>query len=316
MMEGDRMKGIILAGGSGTRLAPSTNCINKHLLAVYDKPMIYYPLSILMLGGIKEIMIISTAYDRPRFEDLLGDGSAFGISLAYEEQVEPNGIPEALIIGEKFIGNDDVTLILGDNIFYGQGFTNIFRNAIKNFNHATIFGYRVKDPQRFGVVEFDQHQKVVSLEEKPKEPKSDFAVTGLYIYDNQSIKIAKKLKFSERGELEITDVNKTYLKKGQLNVQLLGRGFAWMDAGTHESLYEASEFIRNIQQRQGFKLACLEEIAFYMGYMSKEILYEKGKSMEKNDYGQYLMEIANRKHTQQYWESIDRNPVLGLVENE
>lgn len=310
------MKGIILAGGSGTRLAPSTNCINKHLLAVYDKPMIYYPLSILMLGGIKEIMIISTAYDRPRFEDLLGDGSAFGISLAYEEQVEPNGIPEALIIGEKFIGNDDVTLILGDNIFYGQGFTNIFRNAIKNFNHATIFGYRVKDPQRFGVVEFDQHQKVVSLEEKPKEPKSDFAVTGLYIYDNQSIKIAKKLKFSERGELEITDVNKTYLKKGQLNVQLLGRGFAWMDAGTHESLYEASEFIRNIQQRQGFKLACLEEIAFYMGYMSKEILYEKGKSMEKNDYGQYLMEIANRKHTQQYWESIDRNPVLGLVENE
>ncbi|ASN04618.1 glucose-1-phosphate thymidylyltransferase RfbA [Virgibacillus necropolis] len=310
------MKGIILAGGSGSRLAPSTNSINKHLLAVYDKPMIYYPLSVLMLAGIKEIMIISTESDKQRFEDLLGDGSSFGISLTYREQVNPNGIPEALIIGEKFIGKDDVTLILGDNIFYGQGFTNILRNAIQNHNDATIFGYRVKDPKRFGVVEFDQHQKVVSLEEKPIEPKSDFAVTGLYIYDNKSIKIAKKLNFSERGELEITDVNKEYLKRDQLNVQLLGRGFAWMDAGTHESLYEASEFVRNIQQRQGFKLACLEEIAFYMGYMTRESLYEKGKSMEKNDYGQYLMEIANRKHTQQYWDSIDRNPVLGLVENE
>lgn len=310
------MKGIILAGGSGTRLSPSTDCINKHLLTVYDKPMIYYPLSILMLGGIKEIMIISTAQDRSRFEGLLGDGSAFGISLSYEEQAEPNGIPEALIIGEKFIGNDDVTLILGDNIFYGQGFTNIFRSAIKNHKHATIFGYRVKDPRRFGVVEFDQSQQVVSLEEKPEEPKSDFAVTGLYIYDNQSVKIAKKLKFSARGELEITDINKEYLNRSQLKVQLLGRGFAWMDAGTHESLYEASEFVRNIQQRQGFKLACLEEIAFYMGYLNKDVLYKKGKSMEKNDYGQYLMEIAGRKHTQQYWESTDRNPVLGLVENE
>ncbi|ASK62593.1 glucose-1-phosphate thymidylyltransferase [Virgibacillus phasianinus] len=310
------MKGIILAGGTGSRLSPSTNSINKHLLAVYDKPMIYYPLSILMLGGIKEIMIITTAHDRSRFEELLGDGSTLGISLTYHEQVEPNGIPEALIIGEKFIGNDDVTLILGDNIFYGQGFTNILRSAIQSHDHATIFGYRVKDPRRFGVVEFDEQQKVVSLEEKPEDPKSDFAVTGLYIYDNQAVKMAKKLHLSARGELEITDVNKAYLTKDQLKVQLLGRGFAWMDAGTHESLYEASEFVRNIQQRQGFKLACLEEISFYMGYLSKEVLYKKGKSMEKNDYGQYLMEIAGRKHSQQYWDSIERNPVLGLVENE
>lgn len=310
------MKGIILAGGSGTRLSPSTDSINKHLLAVYDKPMIYYPLSILMLGGIKEIMIISTEQSRPGFEGLLGDGSSLGISITYAVQAEPNGIPEALMIGEKFIGKDDVTLLLGDNIFYGQGFTNIFRQAIKNHEHATVFGYRVKDPERFGVVEFDQNQKVVSLEEKPDEPKSDFAVTGLYIYDNQAAKTARKLNFSARGELEITDVNKAYLKKGQLKVQLLGRGFAWMDAGTHDSLFEAAEFVKNIQDRQGFKLACLEEIAFYMGYISKETLYQKGKSMEKNDYGKYLMEIANRKHSQQYWESIDHNPVLGLVENE
>ncbi|HLR65617.1 glucose-1-phosphate thymidylyltransferase RfbA [Virgibacillus alimentarius] len=310
------MKGIILAGGSGTRLSPSTDGINKHLLAVYDKPMIYYPISILMLGGIKDIMIISTKDDQERFKALLGDGSALGISLTYEHQIEPNGIPEALIIGEKFIGKDDVTLILGDNIFYGQGFTNLFRRAIKNHEHATIFGYRVKDPKRFGVVEFDQNQKVLSLEEKPEEPKSDFAVTGLYIYDHHAAKIARKLTFSARGELEITDVNREYLKKGQLDVQLLGRGFAWMDAGTHESLFEASEFIKNIQDRQGFKLACLEEIAFYLRYISKEALYKKGKSMEKNDYGKYLMEIANRKHNQQYWESIDRDPVLGLVENE
>src|SRR5699024_3026916 len=310
------MKGIILAGGSGTRLSPSTDGINKHLLAVYDKPMIYYPISILMLGGIKDIMIISTKDDQERFKALLGDGSALGISLTYEHQIEPNGIPEALIIGEKFIGKDDVTLILGDNIFYGQGFTNLFRRAIKNHEHATIFGYRVKDPKRFGVVEFDQNQKVLSLEEKPEEQKSDFAVTGLYIYDHHAAKIARKLTFFARGELEITDVNREYLKKGQLDVQLLGRGFAWMDAGTHESLFEASEFIKNIQDRQGFKLACLEEIAFYLRYISKEALYKKGKSMEKNDYGKYLMEIANRKHNQQYWESIDRDPVLGLVENE
>lgn len=310
------MKGIILAGGSGTRLSPSTDSINKHLLAVFDKPMIYYPLSVLMLGGIKEIMIISTPEDKPRFEGLLGDGSELGISLSYREQSNPNGIPEALTLSEDFIDNDHVALILGDNIFYGQGFTTLFRDAIKNHKHATLFGYRVKDARRFGVVEFDHHQKVVSLEEKPEHPKSDFAVTGLYIYDHKAVRMAKKLKPSARGELEITDLNKEYLKFGQLDVELLGRGFAWMDAGTHESLFEASEFVKITQQRQGFKLACLEEIAFYLGYITKESLYEKGKSMAKNDYGQYLLEIAEREHNQQYWESIDRNPILGLVENE
>ncbi|WP_088052837.1 glucose-1-phosphate thymidylyltransferase RfbA [Virgibacillus dakarensis] len=310
------MKGIILAGGSGSRLSPTTNSINKHLLAVFDKPMIYYPLSVLMLGSIKDIMIISTPCDRPRFEELLGDGSTLGISLTYQEQEEPNGIPEAFMIAEDFIGKDNVALILGDNIFYGQGFTTMLRNAIKHHQHATVFGYRVKDPERFGVVEFDHQQKVLSLEEKPAEPKSDFAVTGLYLYDHRAVDLARKLRFSNRGELEITDLNREYLKRGQLNVQLLGRGFAWMDAGTHESLFEAAAFVRNIQQRQGFKLACLEEISYYMGYIPKEILYQKGKSMEKNDYGKYLLEIANRKHTQQYWEAIDRNPMLGLVENE
>ncbi|WP_373893494.1 glucose-1-phosphate thymidylyltransferase RfbA [Virgibacillus sp. CBA3643] len=310
------MKGIILAGGSGSRLAPSTDGMNKHLLPIYDKPMVYYPLSVLMLGGIREIMIVSTPEDRPRFEKLLGDGSELGITLDYREQTDPNGIPEALTIAEDFIAGDDVTLILADNIFYGQGFTTLLRNAIKNHQHATVFGYRVKDPKRFGVVEFDHHQKVISLEEKPEDPKSDFAVTGLYIYDHQAVRMAKKLKYSNRGELEITDLNKEYLKKGQLDVELLGRGFAWMDAGTHESLFEAAEFVKITQQRQGFKLACLEEIAYYLGYISKETLYKKGKSMEKNDYGQYLMEIAERKHTEQYWDSIDRHPMLGLVENE
>ncbi|AIF44253.1 glucose-1-phosphate thymidylyltransferase RfbA [Virgibacillus sp. SK37] len=307
------MKGIILAGGSGTRLAPSTDSMNKHLLAVFDKPMIYYPLSVLMLGGIKEFMIISTPADRPRFEDLLGDGSSLGISISYKDQSNPNGIPEALTISKEFIGDDSVALILGDNIFYGQGFTTLLRNAINNHRHATVFGYRVKDPQRFGVVEFDAHQKAISLEEKPKKPKSDFAVTGLYIYDNQAVELTKKLKPSARGELEITDLNKEYLKRGKLDVELLGRGFAWMDAGTHESLFEASEFVKITQQRQGFKLACLEEIAYYLGYISREALYEKGKSMEKNDYGQYLLEIADRKHTEQYWDRIEKNPMLGLV---
>ncbi|HLR52454.1 MAG TPA: glucose-1-phosphate thymidylyltransferase RfbA [Candidatus Avamphibacillus sp.] len=310
------MKGIILAGGSGTRLSPSTDSLNKHLLAVYDKPMIYYPLSVLMLGEIRDIMIITTETERPRFEELLGDGSALGISLTYKEQKNPNGIAEALIIAEDFIGKDDVTLILGDNIFYGQGFTNLFRQAIKNHEHATVFGYRVKDPERFGVVEFDDSQNVISIEEKPSSPKSDFAVTGLYIYDHQAAKIAKKLNLSGRGELEITDINKKYLEQDQLKVQLLGRGFAWIDAGTHESLFEASEFVKNIQDRQGFKLACLEEIAFYLGQISREELYEKGKSMHKNDYGQYLMEIASRKHTKQYWDQLDHHPALGLVQNE
>lgn len=311
------MKGIILAGGSGSRLAPSTDGINKHLLAVYDKPMIYYPLSVLMLGGIKEIMIISTPEETPRFQELLGDGSKLGITLAYKEQNKPKGIPQALTIAEDFIGKDKVALMLADNIFYGQGFTTLLRNAIKNHRHATVFGYRVKDPERFGVVEFDHKQKVISLEEKPDEPRSDFAVTGLYLYDNRAVKIAKKLKPSDRGELEITDLNKEYLKWGHLDVELLGRGFAWMDAGTHESLFEASEFVK-ITQRQGFKIACLEEIAYYLGYISRDHLYKKGKAMEKNDYGQYLMEIADRPHSQQYWDpdSINQHSMLGLTGNE
>lgn len=310
------MKGIILAGGSGTRLSPSTDTINKHLLAVFDKPMIYYPLSVLMLGGIKDIMIISTPEDKQRFEGLLGDGTSLGIKLVYMEQADPNGIPEAFILAEEFVGKDDVTLILGDNIFYGQGFTTLFRKALENHKNATIFGYRVKDAGRFGVAEFDHNHKVISLEEKPEEPKSDFAVTGLYIYDYCAVQIAKQLPYSKRGEMEITDLNKEYLKGNQLEVQLLGRGFAWMDAGTHESLFEASEFVKITQQRQGFKIACLEEIAYYMGYMSQGALQKRGKAMEKNDYGKYLLEIANRKHSEQYWESIDRNPMLGLVENE
>ncbi|WP_164215765.1 glucose-1-phosphate thymidylyltransferase RfbA [Virgibacillus sp. YIM 98842] len=307
------MKGIILAGGSGTRLAPSTHSINKHLLAVYDKPMIYYPLSVLMLGGIREIMIISTPEDQPRFRGLLGDGSSLGINLKYKEQAEPNGIPEALTLSQDFIGSDDVTLILGDNIFYGQGFTTILRNALNKHSNATVFGYRVKDPRRFGVVEFDENQKVKSIEEKPKNPKSDFAVTGLYIYDNKAASLAKNLKPSDRGELEITDLNREYLKRGELDVELLGRGFAWMDAGTHEALFEAAEFVKITQQRQGFKLACLEEIAYYLGYISQHELYRKGKSMEKNDYGQYLLEIAKRKYTKQYWDHTDQNPMLGMV---
>lgn len=311
------MKGIILAGGSGTRLSPSTDSMNKHLLAVYDKPMIYYPLSVLMLGGIEDILIITTEGDLPRFKDLLGDGSALGISISYKEQTDPDGIADALIISEDFIGKDDFTLILGDNIFYGQGFTDLFRRAIKNHRHATVFGYRVKDPERFGVVEFDDEQNVISIEEKPDSPKSDFAVTGLYIYDHRAVDIAKKLTVSGRGELEITDVNKVYQEENQLKVQLLGRGFAWIDAGTHEALFDASEFVKNIQDRQGFKLACLEEIAFYMGKISKEALYEKGKAMHKNDYGQYLMEIASRKHNRQYWDPIeDDHPGLGLIQSE
>ena len=310
------MKGIILAGGSGTRLSPSTDSVNKHLLTVYDKPMIYYPLSVLMLGGITEIMLITTETEKPRFKELLGDGSSLGLSITYEVQYEPKGVADALIIGEEFIGKDDVTLILGDNIFYGQGFTNLFRKAIKDHQHATVFGYRVKDPERFGVVEFDDNQKAISIEEKPDTPKSDFAVTGLYIYDNEAVKIAKEINFSQRGELEITDINKHYLEKNQLNVQLLGRGFAWIDAGTNDALFEAANFVKNIQDRQGFLLACLEEIAFYLGHISKTELYNKGKEMHKNEYGQYLIEIANRKHQKQYWDPLDVHPALGLVEND
>ncbi|SEI02474.1 Glucose-1-phosphate thymidylyltransferase [Halobacillus karajensis] len=310
------MKGIILAGGNGTRLSPSTNSMNKHLLAVYDKPMIYYPLSMLMLAGIKKIMIISSPEDLPRFKQLLGDGTSLGISLHFKVQEEPRGIPDAFIVAEDFIGEDSVTLILGDNIFYGQGLTDILRKAVKNHSGATVFGYRVKDPKRFGVVEFDDNQKVVSLEEKPEEPKSDFAVTGLYIYDNKVINIAKKLQFSDRAELEITDVNKKYLENDRLDVELLGRGFAWLDAGTHDALFEASEFIKNIEQRQGFKVACIEEIAYYMGYLPKEKLLEIGESMGNNDYGKYLIDISSRKHVEQYWGVSDHHPSLRVVENE
>lgn len=309
------MKGIVLAGGTGSRLLPSTNSTNKHLLTVYDKPMIYYPISVLMLGGITEILIISTKEDQPRFQDLLGDGSAFGLQLSYEVQDNPHGIPEALTIGESFIGNNEVTLILADNIFFGQGFTNIIRKAIRDNQHATIFGYRVKDPKRFGVIEFDEQQNVVSLEEKPEQPKSDFAATGLYIYDQQAIKMVKKLSFSKRGELEITDLNKLYLEQEQLKVELLGRGFAWMDAGTHEALFEASAFVKSIQDRQGFKVACLEEIAYYLGYISKEKLYEIGKQMKNNEYGTYLLELAERKHTQQYWDESLHYPHLRPVKH-
>ncbi|GGF29599.1 glucose-1-phosphate thymidylyltransferase [Halobacillus andaensis] len=307
------MKGIILAGGSGTRLSPSTISVNKHLLAVYDKPMIYYPLSVLMLAQIEDILIISTPEDVNRFESLLGNGESLGISITYQSQEDPDGIPEALVIGEDFIGDDDVTLILGDNIFYGQGFTTLLRKAIQQHEHATVFGYRVKDPERFGVVEFDERKKVVSLEEKPDDPKSDFAVTGLYIYDHHAVDIAKHLSPSERGELEITDLNKEYLEKQQLDVQLLGRGFAWMDAGTHDSLFEASEFVKNIQQRQGFKLACIEEIAYYMGHIDKQELMQIGHFMAKTDYGQYLIDIANRRHIEQYWEEFDSHPMLEVT---
>ncbi len=309
------MKGIVLAGGTGSRLLPSTNSTNKHLLTVYDKPMIYYPLSVLMLGGIRDILIISRQEDQQRFKDLLGDGSSFGLRLQYAVQDEPNGIPEALTIGEAFIGHSDVTLILADNIFFGQGFTNVIRQAIHENKYATIFGYRVKDPNRFGVIEFDEEQNVISLEEKPEDPKSDFAATGLYIYDHQAVKLVKKLSFSKRGELEITDLNKLHLEKGQLKVQLLGRGFAWMDAGTHDALFEASAFIKNIQDRQGFKVACLEEIAYYLGYISKQELYEVGKSMGNNEYGTYLLELAERKYTQQYWDESLHYPHLRTVKH-
>lgn len=295
--EGGRkvMKGIILAGGSGTRLYPLTKAISKQMLPIYDKPMVYYPLSILMLAGIKEILIISTPIDLPRYEDLLGDGSDFGITLQYKVQENPNGLAEAFILGEDFIGQDSVALILGDNIFFGQGFPHILQKVARKSAGATLFGYKVKDPERFGVIEFDHNKKVVSLEEKPKKPKSNFAATGLYFYDNDVVEIAKSIKPSERGELEITDINKVYLERGMLEVELLGRGFAWLDTGTHESLLEASLFIETVEKRQGFKVACLEEIAYRMGYINKGKLIELAQPLLKNDYGRYLMDIANEQ---------------------
>ena len=286
-------KGIILAGGSGTRLYPITKGVSKQLLPIYDKPMIYYPLSVLMLAGIREVLIITTPEVVDSFKRLLGDGSLFGIELTYAVQPSPDGLAQAFIIGEDFIGQSNVCLVLGDNIFYGQGFTPMLKQAIAREKGATVFGYQVKDPERFGVVEFDQNKCAISLEEKPKHPKSNFAVTGLYFYDNDVIQIAKQVKPSERGELEITTVNQMYLERGDLNVELLGRGFAWLDTGTHESLLEAAQFVETIEKRQGYKVACLEEIAFNNGWLSAEKILEIGQSMSKNDYGQYLISLVN-----------------------
>ena len=287
------MKGIILAGGSGTRLYPITRAVSKQLLPVYDKPMIYYPLSVLMLAGIREILIISTPDDLPKFESLLGDGSQLGLSISFKQQPHPEGLAQAFVLGASFIGNDPVCLILGDNIFYGHDLSDHLRRAVTLQSGGIIFGYMVKDPERYGVVEFDSTGKVIGIEEKPERPKSNYAVPGLYIYDNQVVDIAANLKPSDRGELEITDVNLAYLRRGQLKVELLGRGFAWLDTGTHEAMQQAASYVQAIQERQGLKIACIEEIAYRLGYIDGEAVRRLAQDMTKNDYGRYLMSIVD-----------------------
>ena len=288
------MKGIILAGGSGTRLYPITRSISKQLIPVYDKPMVYYPLSTLMLAGIRDVLIIATPEYMPLFQDLLGDGSNIGMNFSYKVQEKPNGLAEAFILGEDFIGNDSVCLILGDNIYYGSGLSKLLQSAAKKTEGATVFGYHVNDPERFGVVEFDDQMHALSIEEKPKHPKSNYAITGLYFYDNNVVNIAKGIKPSARGELEITDVNSEYLREGKLDVKLMGRGYAWLDTGTHDSMLEASNFIATIERRQNLKVACLEEIAYRMGYISADKLVELAQPLKKNDYGQYMLRLAEQ----------------------
>lgn len=287
------MKGIVLAGGSGTRLYPITKGVSKQLLPIYDKPMVYYPLSVLMLAGIRDILVITTPEDLAAFKRLLGDGGAFGINIGYAVQPKPDGLAQAFIIGQEFIGNDSVCLVLGDNIFYGQGFSPLLRAAAARQSGATVFGYQVRDPERFGVVEFDARRRAVSIEEKPQKPKSQYAVTGLYFYGNDVIDVAKQVRPSARGELEITSVNRVYLERGDLSVEILGRGFAWLDTGTHESLLEAGMFVQTVEKRQGFKIACLEEIAFNNGWLSVDELTDRGQSLQKNSYGQYLLALAD-----------------------